>query len=116
MKTYAVDFRERARSALDRGHTVAAVAELLGVGPASLKRWRRRRRETGSVAPRPKPGRPPRIAPAQYPALVAQVRAASDATLPEHCAAWARATGDRLSPSAMCRLLQRLALPLKKNA
>jgi transposase len=115
MNTYSVDFRERALATLDRGYTVGEVAEVLGVGPATRKRWRRRRREAGSLAPTPKPGRPPRVAPAQYPARLAQVRAASDATLPEHCAAWERATGERLSPSTMCRLLQRLAWPRKKK-
>jgi transposase len=43
------------------------------------------------------------------------VRATPDATLAEHCAAWAAAGGARVSPSTMCRLLQRLGWPLKKT-
>jgi transposase len=115
MRTYSPDFRERALAALDRGYTLDEVAGLLGVGTAALKRWRRRRRETGSLAPTPKPGRPPRVAAGQHPALLAQVRATPDATLPEHCAAWERAGGARVRPSTMCRVLQRLGWPLKKN-
>ena len=116
MKTYSLAFRERALGALGRGHSLAAVADLFGVGTATLKRWRRQQRATGALAPKPKPGRPPRIAPAQYAAVVAQVQARPDATLPEHCEAWAAATAVRVSPATMCRLLQKLGLPLKKNA
>lgn len=115
MKTYSLAFRERALGALDRGHSLTAVADLFGVGTATLKRWRRQRRETGALAPHPKPGRPPRIAPTQHAAVVAQVQTRPDATLAEHCAAWAAATTVRVSPATMCRLLQKLHLPLKKN-
>jgi transposase len=116
MKTYPMEFRERALAALDGGRPLGEVAAVLGVGTATLKRWRRRRRETGSAAPAPKPGRPPRVAPERHAALAAQVRAAPDATLAEHCAAWDAATGLRVSPATMCRLLRRLDLPLKTSA
>jgi len=115
MKTYSVDFRERALALVDGGRPLAEVAGLLAVGVATLKRWRRRRRTSGVVAPRPRPGRPPRIRPDQYAQLIAQVRATPDATLPEHCDAWAAATGERVSPATMCRALQKLELRLKKN-
>ena len=116
MKTYSLDFRERALALVTGGRSLAEVADLLGVGQATLKRWRQRQRQTGSVAPTPRPGRPPRISPYQHAQLTAQVQATPDATLPEHCAAWEVATGIRLSPATMCRLLQRLDLRLKKNA
>ncbi len=116
MKTYPVAFRERALHALDRGRSLAEVSDLLGVGTATLKRWRRQRRETGALTPKLKPGRPPRIGPDQYAALTAQVEAMPDATLAEHCAAWAADTGVPVSPATMCRLLTKLELPLKKNA
>ncbi len=115
MKPYPAAFRERALALLDGGRSVAEVAELLDVGAATLKRWRRRRRETGSVAPFASPGRPPRIGPYQHAALRAQVRARPDATLAEHRAAWAERTGDRVSPATLCRVLQKLGLGLKKN-
>lgn len=116
MRTYSVDFRERALALLVGGRSLAEVADLLGVGQATLKRWRCRQRQTGSVAPTPRPGRPPRISPYQHAQLIAQVKATPDATLPEHCAAWEATTGTRLSPATMCRVLQRLDLGLKKNA
>jgi transposase len=116
MKTYPVAFRERALALLDGGRSLGEVAELLDVGTATLRRWRRRRRETGTVAPDTSPGRPARIGPYRHAALRAQVRAHPDATLAEHCESWAAATGVRVSPATMCRVLHRLGLPLKKNA
>lgn len=119
MTTYPVAFRERALALLDGGRSLGEVAGLLDVGTATLKRWRRRRDETGSVAPGTSPGRRPRIGPYRHAALRAQVRAQvrahPDATLAEHCALWEAATGDRVSPATMCRTLQRLGLPLKTN-
>ena len=116
MQTYPVGFRERALALVEGGRSIAEVAGLLGVGAATLKRWRRRRRETGGVAPLPRPGRPPGIGPYRRAQLAAQVRRAPDATLAEHCAAWEAATGDQVSPATMCRALQRLGLGLKKSA
>lgn len=114
-KTYPVIFRERALALLDEGRSLSEVAALLDVGTATLKRWRRRRRETGAVTPRRSPGRPARISPYQHAALRAQVRTHPDATLLEHCAYWDATTGDRVSTATMCRVLQRLDLSLKKS-
>jgi transposase len=115
MKQYSVDLRERLLRAIDAGLSQAEAARLFGVGTATIERWRRRQRETGSVAPRRRSGRPPRIAPAQTAALTAQVRAHPDATLVEHCARWQREQGVRLSPATMSRALTRLGWPLKKS-
>ena len=116
MTTYPVAFRERALALLDGGRSLGEVAEVLEVGTATLKRWRQRGRETGDVAPRVSPGRPARISPYQHAALRAQVRDYPAATLVEHCDYWNATTGDRVSASTMCRVLQRLGLPLKKTA
>lgn len=108
-------FRGRAPALLDAGRSLGEVADPLDVGTATLKRWRRQRRETGSRAPGTSPGRRPRIGPCRHAALRAQVRAHPDATLAEHCDLWATTTGDRVSPATMCRTLQRLDLTLKKK-
>ena len=115
MKQYSVDLRERLLRAIDAGLGQAEAARLFGVGTSTIKRWRRQRRDTGSLAPRVRPGRRPRIGLAAWPALAAQVAAAPDATLGEHCDRWAAAHGERVSPATMSRLLTRLGLPLKKS-
>jgi transposase len=116
MKQYSADLRERLLGAIDAGLPQAEAARLFGVGLSTIKRWRRRREETGGVVASPRPGRSRRIGREAEPALVAQVRAAPDATLVEHCATWAAATGVAVSPATMSRALRRAGWPLKKVA
>jgi transposase len=115
MKQYSVDLRERLLGAIDAGLSQAEAARLFGVGTATIERWRRRQRESGSVAPRARSGRPRRIASLQVAVLRAQVQDHPDATLAEHCARWEAAQGVRLSPATMSRALARLGWPLKKS-
>jgi len=114
MKQSSVDLRERALRLLDAGRPAGEVAALFGVHRTTLLRWRRRR-EAGELGPRSRPGRTPKIGRPHQPRLEAQVRARPDATLAEHCAAWAQATGVAVSEATMCRALQRLGWPLKKR-
>ena len=74
MKQYSADLRERLVGAIDAGLPQAEAARLFGVGLSTIKRWRQRHRQTGSVAASPRPGRSRRIAREAEPALVAQVR------------------------------------------
>jgi transposase len=115
MTIASTDLRERLVAACDAGLRHAEAATIFGVSDRTVTRWHRLRRETGTVAPRPKPGRPPKIARPAYPALRAQVAAHADATLAEHCTWWERTHGIRVSPATMSRLLTKLDLPLKKR-
>lgn len=115
MKQYSADLRERLLRAIDAGLSQAEAARLFGVGISSIKRWRARQQQTGTVVAAPRPGRTRRIPRDAETALVAQVRAAPDATLVEHCAVWATATGVVVSPSTMSRALTRAGWPLKKS-
>jgi transposase len=115
VKQYSADLRERLLRAIDAGLSQAEAARLFGVGVSSIKRWRAQQRQTGSVAARPRPGRHRRIRPEHEAALLAQVAAAPDATLAEHCANWESATGVRLSTATMSRTLARLRQTHKKS-
>lgn len=115
MKQYPADFRDRLLRALDAGLAEAAAARAFGVHPDTIARWRTRRAETGSPAPAARPGRAPLIDPSQHGRLRAQVAAHPDATLASHCDRWDAATGVRVSPATMSRLLAKLGLPLKKR-
>jgi transposase len=114
-KPYSGDLRGRALGLLDAGHPVGEVAALFGVHRTTLLRWRQRR-ALGELTPRPRPGRTPKIGRAEQPRLVAQVQAAPDATLAEHCATWLASTGVAVSEATMCRALKRARWPLKKRA
>jgi transposase len=115
METYSTDFRERLLRAIDGGLSQAEAARRFGVGASTIKRWKRRRAR-GRLAPSPRPGRPPRIGPGQLPALEAQLRAAADASLAEHCATWERTHGVRVSAATMSRALRRLGWTVKKRS
>ena len=115
MKAYSLDLRRKIVQALDRGQRPSRVAAAFGVGVRSVTRHRQQWRATGDLAPRPIPGGTPSIGPGQHPALRAQVAARNDATLEEHCAAWAGDQGVRVSSATMARTLARAGLPLKKR-
>lgn len=115
MKQYSVDLRERLLQAIDAGLSQAEASRLFGVGTSTITRWRQQRAMTGGLVPKPRPGRPPRIGPEQADALRRQVVAASDATLAEHCAQWARDHGVTLSVAGMSRAIRRLGITLKKS-
>jgi transposase len=115
MKQYSADLRERLLGAIDAGFPQAEAARFLRVGESSIKRWRARRQTTGSLAASPRPGRPRRIGREAESALLAQIQAAPDATLREHCLTWAATTGVAVSETTMSRALRRAGWPLKKN-
>ena len=115
MKQYSADLRERLLGAIDAGLPQGEAARLFGIGVSTIKRWRRRRHETGSVVASPRPGRRRRVGRDAEPALGAQVHATPDATLVEHCARWEESTGVRVSPATMSRALRRAGWPLKKS-
>lgn len=105
---YALAYRERVLSAIDAGLSLSGAAELFAVSPSAIKRWQQRRRETGSPARLPRPGRPRRIRLDEWPALREQLQAHPAATVSEHCALWESEQGVRVSRTAMWRALERV--------
>ncbi len=61
MNAYSKDLRLGVLAAVDRGAPRARIVETLEVSLAIIRRYARRRRETGEVALRPSPGRTLRI-------------------------------------------------------
>lgn len=97
--------------------TYAQIAELFGVGEASVSRWLRLERETDDVAPRPHGGGvSPKISPAEYPALRSLVAEKPDRTVLELRDEWEKRYRRVLSRSAMQRALLKAGLSWKKNA
>ena len=115
MRPYSLDLRERIVRAVDAGATQAAVAAAFSVGRATVQRYVAQRRRRGSLAPRPLPGRAGRIGPAQAAALRAQLDAAPDATLAEHCERWSGDHGVRVSVATIQRTIARLGWTRKKR-
>ena len=58
MNAYSKDLRLRVLAALDRGIPRKEVIELFGVSRSTIKRWLKRRPQTGGVETMKIPGRP----------------------------------------------------------
>ncbi len=115
MKAYSVDVREKVLRAVDRGYPREEIVKLLGVSRATIKRYLKQRRETGTVAPKVIPGRPPKkLGPLQA-ELVAQLQAHDDLGLEDQCRLWEQSHGVRVSTSTMSRAIQRVGWTRKKR-
>lgn len=110
---YSMDLRERVAAACDEGiDTRAEVAERFSVSESWIRRLLQRRRDSGSLAPKPhRGGHPPAFDVEAAQRLRDAVKATPDATLKE----LAEATGVACSTSAVDRTLRRLRIPWKKS-
>jgi transposase len=113
MVAYSMDLRERVVAACDEGtDTRAAIAERFSVSESWIRRLLQRRRQTGSIAPRPRGGgQPPAFGTEAAERLRRALAADPDATLEE----LARASGVACSTSAVDRALKRLGITRKKS-
>jgi transposase len=113
MKTYSMDLRERVVAACDaRDATREQIAARFSVSVSWIRDLLKRRRETGSIAPKPHGGgRPPAFAGEAAQRLRAAADAAADATLAE----LAEAAGVACVPSAVHGALKRLGVTRKKS-
>jgi transposase len=115
MKAYSMDLRAKVLRAVDQGYTREEVVKFLGVSQATIKRYLKQRRETGSVAPKPIPGRSPKkLGPLQA-ELVAQLQAHDDLGLEEQCGLWEQSHGVRVSTATMSRAIKRVGWTRKKR-
>ena len=115
MKAYSLDLRERVVSAAQAGQSQAAVARTFQLSRTTVKRYLARQRRSGSLVPQRQARQQPRIGPAEHPALLAQLEAHPDATLAEHCTAWAATQGVTVSVPTMWRAIARLDWTSKKR-
>ena len=114
MRPYSTDLRERVVAACDAGGaTREQIAARFCVSIAWIRRLLlQRRRETGSIDPKPRGGgRAPAFDAEAERRLREAVRADDDATLEE----LARAAGVVCRPSAVHRALARLGITRKKS-
>ena len=113
----SADLRRRAVEAYERGEGHQTdIAERFAVGVASLGRWLKIKRDTGSVERAPRSGgNPRRVTPAGEAMLRAWL--ADDVSVPQH--ELAARLGDAGQPvvcqQTVGRTLERMALTLKKS-
>ena len=88
MKAYSVDVREKVLRAVDQGYPREQIVKLLGVSRATIKRYLKQRRETGTITPKAIPGRTPKKLGLLQAELVAQRHSHDDLSLEEQCRLW----------------------------
>jgi transposase len=118
MKPYSKDLRLRVLWAVDSGKPREEVAKTFSVSMPTIKRWLRRRRETGGVEPKPIPGRPSRKGAMLEGWLPEHLQANDDLTLEEHREAFEEHFGEEVSTSTIGRAIAGMPdgpWPLKKS-
>lgn len=115
MKAYSEDLRERVVRAVAVGTPRDEVAATFAVSSATITRWLRLKRETGSLAPKPAPGPAAVKTEALLAALPERLASHADARLDEQCAWWRAESGVAVSTATMSRALTRLGCTRKKS-
>ena len=108
MRAYSEDLRRKALETIDRGGSYRRVAAAFGVGPATVGRDVRQRRERGHVRARPHLGPRPEKADALRAWLPGRLAERNDATLAEHGDAFAAETGVAVSTATVSRAVASL--------
>ena len=118
MRAYSKDLRVKVLDAVGRGMPRAEVARIFGISLPSIKRWLKRRRETGEVGAKV-PSGPPTIKGAMLKEwLPAHLRSNPELTLEEHCEAFEGDFGVKVSTATMSRGISHLpggGWPMKKS-
>jgi transposase len=116
MQAYSQDLRQRIVDAFRDGATIEQTARRFAVSTASVKRYQRQSRQTGSLAPKPWPGRAPKIKEDQKEDLRALVATRTDWTLQSLCDAWKEQCATEVAIDVMGRTLARFRITYKKRA
>lgn len=117
MRSYSLDLREKIVAAYDQKlGSQRELAELFGVGKATVERIIRRRRETGSIEPKPHAGgRAARLDADGRERVRHILTADNDLTLAELAERIEADLGVRMSVSNLCRIVAALGLGRKKR-
>jgi transposase len=114
VRPYSLDLRSRVVKRVEAGHSVREVAATFGVSVASVVKWSQRKRQTGSVAPKPMGSRLPRSLAGQREWLLQRIAEKPDLTLRELVAELA-ARAIETSYGSVWRLLDDEGISFKKK-
>ena len=115
---YSADLRQRVLLACEQGRlSRAKVARLFQVAESTVYRWQQTWRREGRRQAKPHAGGPaPRLDAQAMEKLRAMVADANDLSLAEYAARLSERANVTASGSTVCRALQKLGLPRKKDA
>ena len=115
MKAYSQDLREKVLRAVDQDYPRGEIVKVFGVSLATIKRYVKQRRETGTLSPKVIPGRPPKKLGQLQADLVAQLQAHDDLRLEDHCRLWEQTHEVQVSTATMSRAIKRVGWTRKKS-
>ena len=116
MKAYSIDLRQKILETYkNKEGSIRQVAERFKVSRSFVQKLLKQHQQMGSLAPLPHGGgTPPKLT--DYVIKIEKLlEEKNDATLPELCQDIKEGTGISVSPSTLCRFLQKLNLTRKKN-
>lgn len=115
MRAYPQDLRQQVLRAVDEGISRAQIMDLFQVSRATIKRYVKQRRETGTVLPRPIPGRPPKKGVALQMGVQELLEAHPGASQQDYCQWWEAEHGMAVSRASMSRAMHALGWVRKKE-
>jgi transposase len=115
MKAYSIDLREKVLRAVDQGYPREEIIKLLGVSRATIKRYLKQWRDTGTIAPKAIPGRTPKKLGLLQADLAAQLQAHDDLRIEDQCRLWEQTHGVPVSTSTMSEAIKRIGWTRKKR-
>jgi transposase len=115
MKAYSEDLRKKITDAVERGMKKSEAARTFGVGLSTVKRYVSMLKESGSLAPKKRPGKRPKIDERARGLLEADLKERPAATLSQRCVFLEWALGIRVSEATLCRSIERLGWTRKKD-
>src|SRR4051794_3202594 len=113
MKAYSEDLRRKIVAALERGGSKTQTARLFGVSLSSVKSYARTVRQGVSLAPKKRPGRPPKVGEKAERLLQADIEERPAATISDRRRLLERIAGTSVSDSTVGRLLKRMGFSRK---
>jgi transposase len=118
MRPYSTDLRERIVDAYDKAEgSLRELAARFKVAPKTVQNYLNRKRETGSVEPRPHGGGPaPKLDDAGVRELRTVVEEKNDRSLDEIANELDRRCKVRVGRSTVWRIVERLGITRKKNS
>ncbi len=115
MEAYSMDLRKRVLTACDGGKGTKEVAELFSVSPAWVRRLKQRRREDGTIEPRPIPGGKPKLDQAARDKVLQMVTDKPDSTLHQLRERIEQELNVHISIGALWETLRQMKLSFKKS-
>jgi len=116
MRAYSQDLRQQVLRAVDDGKSRAEIMDLFHVSRATIKRYLKQRRETGTVLPRPIPGRPSKKGVALQMGMQEVLEAHPDASQQDYCQWWEAEHGMQVSRASMSRAIHALGWTRTKRS